>query len=84
MGKAKTHRVRSVALTVSVPSGLADYLDQAEATIKAMANPKIRDAMLSAMSGPGVLKAIGESLGEKLTADEAQQVLSFFKPGKGK
>lgn len=62
---------------------MEEHLEGAEHVIKAMANPVVRASMLGALSTPGVLKAIGESLGADLKASERQQVLEFLKPGKG-
>ena len=65
-------------------AAIEEYLDQAEDSIRAMANPKVRDAMLRALAAPGVLRAIGESLGHDLSQAERQQVLEFLKPVEGK
>jgi uncharacterized protein YneF (UPF0154 family) len=57
---------------------MTDYLDSEEAEIKLLADPRIQQAMMSAMRQPGVLRSIVTALGQEISEEQVQKVLAFM------
>lgn len=67
-----------------VESLLRGALAEADGVSGFLANPKMLQAFYGALAQPGVLDAIVQGLGQKLTRDETQQVLAFMSTGSPK
>jgi hypothetical protein len=63
---------------------MLDGLTQGDAMFAAMSNENVRKAFSVALSTPGVLSAIGASLGQELTERDRQLVLGFLKQAEAK
>lgn len=61
---------------------LRGALAEAEGVAGVLANPKVMQVFYGALAQPGVLDAIVNGLGDKLSREEQQQLMAFMATGK--